>query len=207
MAKVEASQGALVLSFGRQFALKMGGPSAGLGRLWGRTTWGYKGRQPPGRWLGIRVWQNSSLFFFLCLFWFVGWPTTGWVDTRSHGFGCKHDYSRLLFHPGAVYGAGVPRTHRQSGTREALLSCHPEALSTVDRKAGNWKQTTSVHIKRKQTGHSYKGFIPRRAQTRDRNGKSNKSLTFSLMGFLGLGGFKGVSAEIRLRGFSPLLLA
>lgn len=96
--------------------------------------------------------------FHICLLsyliWFVGWPTTGGVDPRSHGFGCEHDHSRLLFHSGAVYGAAIPRAHRQSGAREALSSCHPEALSTVDRKTGNWEK------KKKETDHLCKRFHP-----------------------------------------------
>lgn len=94
---------------------------------------------------GLRIRMCLLVFFcffflnlsFSYLFWFVGWPAIGGADPRSHGFRSKHDHSRLLFQPGAVYGAGVPRTHRQSGACEALSSCHPEALSSVDRKAGN----------------------------------------------------------------------
>lgn len=96
--------------------------------------------------------MTSYLSSFL-LFWFVGWPAIGWVDPRPHGFRCKHDHSRLLFHSGAIYGAAVPRTYRQSGACEALASCHPEALSTVDGKAGNWEK-----IKKKEIGHSCRRF-------------------------------------------------
>lgn len=49
-------------------------------------------------------------------------------------------------------------------------------------------------------------LVPRRAQARNRNGKSNNSLTLSLMGFLGVDGFKGVSAKRKLHSFCPLLL-
>lgn len=142
-----AGQEALVMCSGRQFALKMGSPSTSLVRLRDRTVRGCEG----GLLLAGSS-QATSVFslFSSYLFWFVGWPAIGRADPRSHGFGCKHDHSRLLFQPGAVYGAGVPRTHRQSGACEALSSCHPEALSAVDRKAGNWEKTNGGYKTRKQ---------------------------------------------------------
>lgn len=89
-------------------------------------------------------WKNLTLSSSLLSlsFWFAGWPALGRTDSGSHGVGCKHDHSGMLFHPGTVHGAGVPRAHRQSGTREALSSCHPEALPAVDRKAGSWENSS-----------------------------------------------------------------
>ena len=63
-----------------------------------------------------------------------------------------------------------------------------------------------VAIKKGNRPLSKEVFVPRRAQTRNRNDKSNNSLTLSLLGFLGVDGFKGVSAKRKLHGFCPLLL-
>lgn len=145
-----------------------------------------------------------KIYFRSFMFWFVGWPAIGGLDPGPHGFRCKHDHSRLLFHPGAVHTTSVPRTHRQSGAREALSSCHPKAFSTMDGKAGNWGETTSVYIRRKLATHII-GFILRRAHSRDRDMTSQAIVWFSLwwVGFLGPGGFKGVPTKSRLHGFCP----
>lgn len=101
---------------------------------------------PPSRWLEMNEFDFKFVFILFLSFWFAGWPAIGRTDPRSHGFRCKHDHSGMLFHPGTVHGTGVPRAHRQSGTREALSSRHPEALPTVDRKTGNWENRSQCII-------------------------------------------------------------
>lgn len=116
---------------------------------------------PPSRWLERKEFDFKFVFILFSSLRFAGWPAIGRIDSRSHGFGCQHDHSGMLFHPGAVHGAGVPRPHRQSGACEALSSRHPEALPAVDRKAGSW-ENSSLCIFQKEINHLYNSFNSKR---------------------------------------------